>query len=159
IAAAAWAIAWLGARPWLLGRAGQPESPLAQQLLKVQLGFGVAGNVWLIGLALWLVTVAFPETSAWALEAGAPLGWGALVATAAAAIGVRRQQGSVLPLKVLGLIGLAALGLLACSIEGIQPGSAWGYRAVMLGWAGYPLIWVLAVTDWFPRPAGESRAA
>jgi hypothetical protein len=62
-------------------------------------------------------------------------------------------------LKILGLIGLAAIGLLACSIESAWPGKGWGYRAVMLGWAAYPLICVLAVTDWFPRPAGESRTS
>jgi hypothetical protein len=159
VTAAGWAIAWLAARPWLLGRADQPESPLAQPLLKAQLSFGVAGNVGLIGLALWLITVAFPETSAWALEEGSPLGWVALVTTAAAAAGHRLQRRTAISLKVLGLIGLAAIGLLACSIERGWPGDGWGYRTVMLGWAVYPLIWVLAVSDWLPKPAGESLAS
>ena len=45
--------------------------------------------------------------------------------------------------NALGLIGLAAAGLLACTVECLAPG--WGYRTLMLAWAASALAWVAVV--------------
>src|SRR5207302_4759732 len=96
-------------------------------------------------------------------EAGTPLGWLALAATAAAfALAVRRpadlgpwiKSPSLVP-HALGLAGLTTAGLLACSVERLAPG--WGYRTLMLAWGASALAWVaiLGVLARLPAPRGE----
>jgi hypothetical protein len=163
ITAALWAIAWLAVRAGRSGWAGTAgatdpfsESPLARPLLKLQIGLGVAGSAWLIGFALWLAAAFFPRAEAWTLETGSLLGWLALGTSVAAAFLHQLQGRSLVRPLLIGLVVLATIGLLACSVERWRPGEGWAYRTVMLGWAAYPLAWVLAVV-WPARRIVEGR--
>jgi hypothetical protein len=141
-AAGAWAIAWSAVVARFAPRGpGEDDA-----LLAVQVGLTVAGNAVLLGVALWGLTVlppALPDAAltAWITAAGSLAGWVALALTGTAALQrcVQRHP-SLLP-HVVGLIGLAVLGLAACSVEQFLPGG--GYRTVLLGWAGCALVWSL----------------
>jgi hypothetical protein len=173
VTAAIWSIGWLATRSWLfLGgpgsrRAGGPESPLAQPLLTVQVALGLIGNAVLLVGVLWRLVVFYPPIAVAAIqEAASLLGWLALASAATAwglferarllpnRLGETARQGTPaypprppedqsLPLRQAGVVGLAAILLFACNIQTWWPG--WGYRAVMLGWAAYPLAWMIAV--------------
>jgi hypothetical protein len=154
--AAVWAAVWLLVRAWLLGKAEQMESPLAQPLLTAQLGLGALGNILLAASAfsfLMLAQGANAPRSAAIAEIGAPLGWLALFG-AGGAWALRNYQRRSLPLPDFGVLGLAAIVLAACQIESHWPG--FGYRALMIGWAAYPLAWVLFV---FFAPSPPRRFA
>jgi len=71
---------------------------------------------------------------------GSPLGWLALI-TMGSAWALGHYQHRSLPIRDAGVFGLAAIVLLACQIEVHWPG--FGYQTLMLGWAAYPLAWVL----------------
>jgi hypothetical protein len=159
-----WAVAWLvgGGAHKLDAPARDDGYPLLARraYLDVQLGLAALGNAVLLIVALLLL--ALPThgvpVGPWTREAGTPLGWLALAATAAAfALALRRpadlgpwvQAPSLVP-HGLGLIGLATAGLLACGVERLVPG--WGYRTLMLAWAMSALAWVavLGVLARFP---------
>jgi len=117
-------------------------------LLDVQLGLSLAFLGLFLGPAVWLLTMQgpravgvvalYPPSHPWTVAAGTVLGWVAL-ALAAAAVGLRRlPRPGVLWATVHGWPGPAAVALLACAVEGWEPG--WGYRALMLGWAGYAFL-------------------
>jgi hypothetical protein len=170
IGAAVWAMAWLlgrgvrsaGAR----GNEGDSFLPL-RAYMEAQLGLAALGNAVLLGLALVLLTLAPHGAAAgWVHEAGMPLGWLALAITVSAfAVAVRRpavanlgswvRTPSLIP-HALSLVGLAAAGLLACGVERLAPG--WGYRTLMLAWAGSALAWVaiLGVLARLPNRDGEA---
>jgi hypothetical protein len=139
-AAAVWALAW--------SVVGTLLPPLGtSRLLRVQVGMAAAGNIVLIGVALWGLLVLSSDLldealAAWIAAAGSLPGWAALALAGAALLRHCRER---LPAKlpdVAGLLGLAAVGLLACTVERSLPG--WGYRTVLLGWACYALAWSLA---------------
>jgi hypothetical protein len=147
LTAAVWAIAWLTSRRWVATWREGLVAPLAAPLMTVQLGMTIAGNACLLAVGVGLLIVVFPHRPAWIIETGSPLGWLALL-LAVAALAQRRAplwtdliDETSLALAT-GAIGLAGLGLLACSIERGLPG--WGYRALMLGWGGYALLGALA---------------
>lgn len=142
ITAAVWALGWLIIRRVARRRYDLPESRLANPLMVVQIGLAAIGNVILLMSALFVLGLFWPNV-AWSEAAGSWLGWAALgLAAAAGALRGRLRRHRLRP-EIVGLIGLATLGLLACSVESLFPG--WGYRTLMLGWAAYALCVVLAV--------------
>ena len=194
ITAAAWMLAWLAARRWVnvwreaekgdsphlperpegccaqMGTVPffRPASPLsASTLMRLQLAMSIAGNAVLIGAALFVLAFLPPRGQDWTIAAGMPLGWIALVGTVTAGAYRLAQQGRRVPADMIGLIGMTALGLLACTITWLLPvmgfvgeSAVWGYRTLMLGWAIYALLIVLA-TWWvaslqtLPNAKGE----
>ena len=86
VTAAAWALAWLVARHWVNvwrepGRdvsssatIRDAQGTLSSWLMRVQLGMGVAGNVALIGMALWMLTLLHADASRVAGRCGPGLG-------------------------------------------------------------------------------------
>lgn len=154
VLAAVWAGVWLLSRAWLFGRRAEPESPLARPLLTTQLAIGAIGNALLLGVGIWLCLMAQgadvvrSETMG---AIGSPLGWLALGA-ALTAWALRHYQNRSLPLRDSGVFGLAAVLVAACQMGAVWPG--WGYQTLMLGWAAYPLAWVVFV---FYSPSGARR--
>jgi hypothetical protein len=143
VLAAVWAGVWLLTRAWVFGNRHDTESPLAPPLLTVQLALGAIGNALLLGVALWLCVIPqelITSRSVVLGEIGAPFGWLALAA-AGSAWGLRHYQRRSLPLRELGVLGLAAIILAACQVEAHWFGT--GYRALMIGFATYPLLWIL----------------
>jgi hypothetical protein len=138
--AAAWAIAWSAAGTRLARLDAGP-------LLGIQVGMAVAGTAMLLAVGLWGLLLVprslLGETlAAWVPGTGTVAGWAAFVLTGAATVQrCLRQDARQLP-HVVGMLGLAAVGLLGCSVERWAPGA--GYRTVLLGWAGYALAWSLA---------------
>jgi hypothetical protein len=169
LGAGLWALAWIGCglltRPERQRGAPHWRSGLVHGYLEAQLGLGALGNAILLVVALVLLTLplpgavagpapAYPATAAWTGEAGTPLGWLALAMTVIPfALAVRRRGANA-----LGLLGLAAAGLLACGVERLAPG--WGYRTLMLAWAASALAWVavLAVLGRLPGLRDEEGA-
>ena len=155
ITAAAWMLAWLAARRWVnVWREDPrtaPSSSSASTFMHLQLAMSIAGNMLLIGVALFVLAILPPTIQDWTAAAGMPLGWIALVGSVAAAVYRLVQRGRRLSANAIGLIGMTALGLLACTVVWILPvlgvpadGAEWGYRTLMLGWAIYALLIVLA---------------
>jgi hypothetical protein len=142
LTAALWALACLASRPWVAAWREGPTSPLAGPLMTLQIGMSAAANVLLLLVALWLLIIFFPEQTQWTTETGSPLGWIALATATGAGVWRSGFQRSQPYSHFLGLMGMAILGLLACTITGLWP--EWGYRALMLGWAVYTPALVLA---------------
>ncbi|MHB9046607.1 MAG: hypothetical protein ACYC35_11755, partial [Pirellulales bacterium] len=146
ITAAVWAVAWMLSRPWVYAWREEAESSWAGPLMNVQLMMGAIGNIVLLLAALAFLAVFdfFADASLWAREVGSLIGWLALALPVAAAV-LRGVQVSFRPRpNDVGLVGMAVLGLVACSVERLWPGLGWGYRSLMLGWAMYSLLVVLA---------------
>ncbi len=149
--AAIWAIIWLIGRAQVLSRAGRVESILSAQLMRIQLGMASLGNALLLLLAFFLLAVAAGHSHDIVTGAAAPLGWTALGLAVTAAT-LRRWQlrgtiaGRIRP-EVVGLVGMAIIGLVACTVERALPNTYWGFRTLMLGWAMYALS-VVAATWW-----------
>lgn len=159
--AALWLLLWLGLwqrlvppqaqtrrRRWrlmLTGQARLAAAALAAVLLPAVVSLTLAGPAGAAGSG-----ASYPPPSLWTVEAGSPLAWLALLLVVAGGGILGRQQTGGADAWEVGLTGLAAAALLACSVEWAWPG--WGYRALMLGWAGFGLAW--AVT-----PAAEGRRA
>jgi hypothetical protein len=144
--AAAWGIVWLAGRRWLVPEKAK-DVPAAAELLTIQLGMPVAGIAWMLGVALWWLLVALPgdfagEPHAWVEASGSGYGWLALGLTGAAVALRLRQQHGPLPAHLVGALGLAAVGLLGCSVEAISAGG--GYQTVMIGCAASALAWAFA---------------
>ena len=125
IAAACWAIVWLIARRW--ASAWQENSPL----MRLQLGMAAIGNVLFLVPAILLLALQLPLPDwahEWIIAAGAWPGWLALALTVGA--GAYRQYRVGRPAQpfAAGLVGMAALGLLAASVCTLWPGEPeWGY--------------------------------
>jgi hypothetical protein len=142
LVAAVWALAWLFLRDWILARGSPAQTPPVPLLLRIQIGMGVVGNAVIIGGAVALLAILAPMPMAWVEKAGMPLGWTALLTAFAAVIVGRFPERRFMQPWAVGWFGLASLGLVACTVERIFPEHA--YRTLMLGWAAYPLVWVLA---------------
>jgi hypothetical protein len=146
ITAGVWAIVWLVARRFTGVWREDDGKRLPGILMHVQIGMAVAGNAILLGLALVELALFTSSGQAWCVAAGHVIGWTALI-LAVVAIALR---GRLRP-NVAGLVGLSVMGLLACTVRGLAPNfmgqpvdPIWGYRTLMLGWAFYALIVVLA---------------
>ncbi len=145
IAAAVWAILWLLARRAVDVWREETEKQLARVLMNLQIGIAAAGNAVLLGGALFSLTQVPTNSQVWCVAAGRLPGWFALVLPVVAVL----LRGRLRP-NVAGLAGMAVLALLACTVRGIGHiaghaiDPAWGYRTLMLGWAVYSLVVVLA---------------
>ncbi|NQU24237.1 MAG: hypothetical protein HQ567_23390 [Candidatus Nealsonbacteria bacterium] len=170
ITAAVWAGAWLLIRRRLNVWREEPSSHTARVLMNVQLGMTAAGNLLLLGVALFSLAVLYPwdDPLQWTAAAGSPLGWIALVLAGAAYV-LRRGQLSLRPQpQMVGLLGMAVIGLLACTVQWAAStvqwiGPEWGYRTLMLGWAAYSLftvaaIWWVATLRTLPDAHGPPQA-
>jgi hypothetical protein len=147
MAAAVWTLAWLASRAWVEAWQERADSPLAKPLMSVQVGMAAVGSNFFILVALGLLVILFPAQTRWTAEAGSLLGWLAFVSTAAAVTWLQAQRSRVQS-HTIGLLGMAAAGLLACTVAGWRP--AWAYRALMLSWACYTPLLVLAgwISEW-----------
>ncbi|NUQ64794.1 MAG: hypothetical protein HUU20_20215 [Pirellulales bacterium] len=144
ITAAVWAILWLVARRWVdVWREG-PRPDSANALMRVQLAMGVFGNIVLLGPALFALIFYPYHWQAWTMAAGSWVGWIALGLTVAAVVLHQGQAGGKVSPNLAGLVGMTALALLACTVRALMPEPEWGYRTLMLGWAVYSLVTVLA---------------
>lgn len=148
VVASLWAIGWLASARKLFAINGRQEPLHARTLLGVQIGQGLLGNMLLILPAVGMLALfsprAFDEARHWISAAGSPLGWAAfLLATWAGCLG-SWQQGRRVRHESIGVVGLAALGLGACSVAWAGAEEVWTYRALMLGWAFYSLSVVAA---------------
>ena len=109
----------------------------------VRLGNGLLLAPALVTLALWPA-----EWHAWAIRAGSPWGWIALLLALAAVACREAQLGRRLRAQAVGLVGMAAVGLLACTVRAVWPDAPdWAYRTLMLGWATYAVL-VVAASWW-----------
>ncbi len=148
IAAAVWAILWLLARRWLDVWREEANEPLPGILMNMQIGMAAAGNAILLGGALSSLAIVPLGWQRWTIDAGRLPGWFALVLPVVAVV----LRGRLRP-NVAGLVGMAMLGLLACTVRGLDPvwhfpvDPVWGYRTLMLGWAVYALV-VVAAAWW-----------
>jgi hypothetical protein len=157
VQAGVWAGAWLLMRQWIFGHRAEPESPRAQPLLTAQLALGAIGNVLVLGMGFWLCILAHEADTLGAVlmnAIGSPLGWLAL-ASAGTAWGIRHYLNQSMPRGSFGILGLAAVVLVACQIEYFSAG--WGNRALMLGCAAYPLAWILGVSVSATSPRAAVR--
>lgn len=148
ITAAVWAIIWIAARRWVnVWREDNNKNGVI--LMNTQLGMALLGNAILISIAVLEIFIDFSSLS-WAMHAGMPLGWAALLLTAGAGIARRLQSKRHWEPHFVGMMGMAVLALFACTIPNIKlpDGSTldtnWTYRVLMLGWAIYALLVSLA---------------
>jgi hypothetical protein len=144
--AALWAICWLISRRWVAAWRDEPGNPMADPLMIVQVLMAVAAIGVLLAVSssgVVLDTTPNPAIKTCIFETGSLLGWLALLLTFAAASVQSWQRRSEVPLNLVGVAGLGALALLACSVERLAPD--WGYRTLMLGCAGYALSWALTL--------------
>ena len=152
--AAVWAILWLDV-PTTLRRDGKTARrsvmstwPWSEGLMNFQIGIAIIANVVALGTALFILSLYPLSWQSWSVAAGRPLGWIALVLSLAAL----QLRGRLSP-HAVGLSGMALIGLLACTIRGLQAywrldvDPVWGYRTLMLGWAAYAIL-VVAATWW-----------
>jgi hypothetical protein len=147
LGAGLWALAWLLSRPWIAAWRERPAAGFtprshAGTLMLVQLGMALAGNAGLLAGALLDGSGFLLGRSPWAVAAGSPLGWLALL-TALAALAVwcgqRRESAPwALPFAAGTLLPL----LLACAVARAWPDA--GNRALLLSTAAYGLLWALA---------------
>ncbi|MGA2798300.1 MAG: hypothetical protein ABSE63_12020, partial [Thermoguttaceae bacterium] len=147
ITAAVWAFVWLIARRWInVWREGKTET----SLMNVQIGLAILGNVLLVGIAVLEIFLARPVKPEWAMHAGLPLGWCALLFTAGADAYRRLQTRRHWDPNFVGLTGMGVLALLACTVPNIDLPNVinldgtWAYRVLMLGWSIYALLVALA---------------
>jgi hypothetical protein len=140
LGASLWALGWLLARPWVHAWR-EDEAPLAGRLMRVQLGLALGGLFVLAGGAAFAESNWKGTLASWAVEAGTPLGWLAFAAAVVAPIVWLGQRCQPVRWQLLFAEGLVAVTLAAGSIEGLFPGG--GFRSLVLGWAGYLLLWSL----------------
>jgi hypothetical protein len=160
IAAAVWAIVWIASRRFTAAWREVEGKRLPGVLMHIQIGMAVLGNVILLGGAFVDLALFSLDLHAWCIAAGRVVGWVALILPVVAIVIDRRMRPNL-----AGLVGMAAIGLLACTVRGLAPNyfgysvdPAWGYRTLMLGWAIYALIVVLAA--WWAaslRTHGEAQ--
>lgn len=152
ITAAIWTIGWLAARRRALALAGRSESPSSWPLLRLQWAQSALGNLLLLAPAFALVAIDSSlgmgsGVHDWIAAVGSPLGWFTLAVVCATGRLLGWQRGRPLRPEAIGLMGMTALGLVACSVEAVLPGTPWAFRTLMLGWASYALS-VVAATWW-----------
>lgn len=140
LAAGVWALAWLGMRAWLGVWQESGESRWASSLMTMQLALGAIGNTLLITLACAILALLHPWETTWPDAAGNGWGWAAFLSVVAAWV-IRTQQAGRKPRpNTVGVIGLAALGLVACTVQIYY--IDWGSRALMFNWAFYAVALV-----------------
>lgn len=146
IAAALWGMGWLAAAQrfeWLHVRL----APWAGRLFRLQTALGYAGNApsWLLGVSglVMVGRVASPTTAA----IGSPLGWTAFLLALAVGVAQHAAARRWVSAHAVGVAGMAAVGLAACTVQGLWPDAEWGYRVLMLGWAA--LAWLIAAGSWW----------
>ena len=160
IAAAVWALAWLAARKRIEVWRETPGADGPRVLMDLQIGMAWLGNLVLIGLALATLIFVPIGWQVWSIAAGTPLGWIALALPVAAAA----LRGGRLQADAAALLGMAALGLMACTVGGLNSAwdldvnPIWGYRTLMLGWASYAVV-VAAAAWWIASVRTPSGAA
>ena len=138
--------------------------------MNVQLGMAILGNAILIGLAFskYLLTSS-PCQPDWAMHAGLPLGWCALLLTAVTGAYRRFQSKHHWEPHFVGLTGMAVLALFACVIpnivlpDGTTLDGIWAYRVLMFGWSIYALLvalatWWMAAQRTLPDAEGPPQA-
>jgi hypothetical protein len=164
ITAALWGMAWLAVRKWvdIWREESHTEASLfSRTLMDTQLGIGYLGNGVLLLVGLFILTMFHPDLAAWPITAGMPLGWIALALAAAAGTYRNVQNGDRMSLDAIGVMGMAVVGLVACTVRGwtLSDGSPidpnWAYRVLMLGWSGYAVLMTLVA--WWA--AGDNRSA
>jgi hypothetical protein len=164
IAAAGWALLWLVAErrggPW------RDATAAGRELMHVQLALCYSGTGLMLVVALGFLALSWDVGPArqWITAAGSAWGWTALVLTTVAAAVRQALRGRSFRPSAAGLVGMSALGLLACTVYALWPEAPeWGYRTLMLGWGMYALL-VVAVTWWvaslrtFPGAEGPPQA-
>ena len=90
--------------------------------MSVQIGMAVIANALVLGIALLDLAFLPVGWQTWSVTAGGPLGWIALVLPIAAL----QLRGRLRP-QAVGLSGMAVLGLLACTVGGLQ--ASWNWRS------------------------------
>ncbi len=102
--------------------------------MHLQLGMSVAGNAVLIGVALFVLAILPLRSQDWTVAAGMPLGWIALAGSVAAAAhgSWHNEAGDCRPTP-WGLLGMTALGLLACTVRWILPALGFGADSAAVG--------------------------
>jgi hypothetical protein len=131
LTAALWALAWMWSLPWL--------SAAGVRLMTLQIGLALAGQLVLLGRAIFVLGDLSGEWVRWPIAAGGTLGWASLLASLAAPAVWHWRQRRPLPWGWPFLGGLATVGLLACTIERTRPGA--GFYTLLLGWPVYVLLW------------------
>lgn len=162
VASAAWALGWVAGRKFLRLWTEEPEEGLSRALMNVQLAFGYLGNAMCLAPALWglIVWMVNRQPMGVIIANGSWLGWTALALAAAAGAARTRQAGRRVNFDSIGLLGMAVLGLLACTVQRFW--IDWGYRTLMLGWSGYALAaaaaaWGAASLRLIPDAKGRLR--
>jgi len=113
--------------------------------MRLQLAIGQAAGGLVLVPALALLVLVPTVRHGWTVAAGSVLGWIALVSVTAVTVYRQAQLRRPIRPQVAGVVGMAGLGLLACTVSGLWPDAPeWGYRTLMLGWAVYALLVVLA---------------
>jgi hypothetical protein len=148
IGMAVWALAWMLVRQRLFSEARPFGDLRPSKLFNIHIGLCVA----LLGLvvipALWLLTLRgasqtarvalYPPAHAWTIAAGTGLGLAALILVSLPVRLRRLHEPRELSLFSSDWLDVSALAVFACTVERLAPG--WGYRALMLGWAGYAAV-------------------
>jgi len=184
ITAAVWAGVWLAGRRfvsvWHKGRAthfrppqtehehtADPASPGAgrrDRLLGAQIWLGAGGMGALLVPAVLQLVLRPDHQGVWLTTAGRWPSWLALVLLVAVGIWHGRVLGRHLSPRFVGLAGMAAVALAACTLPALPARwhleVQWGYRALMLGWAAF--AWFIVLGMWWAatvRTAGSSSRA
>lgn len=138
LAAAMWAMAWLWARQ-TFGLWREEEDKRAAVPMTVQLALACFGSAVPLGLGLFGLLAGHLERVPFA-AIGSALGWTALLVTAGAGLLRTLLAGRRPSLHFAAVVALAVVAMLACTIEGRHPDSAWSYRTLMLGCAALSLV-------------------
>jgi hypothetical protein len=149
LAEALWALGWLLSRRWVAAWR-EAGTPTARPLMLLQSGLACAGLFLLLAGSVLNPLNLTEGLQPWAVETGSPLGW-LVLGSALAAPAVRaRQLQNPPPWWGICAGSLAALSLMACSVERLWPGA--GYPVLVLAWAAHPLLWSLAALAERSRP-------
>jgi hypothetical protein len=142
VTTALWGLCWMVLRRWVYAWREVYIAPQAGVLMRLQVGLAALGTAWLLATSLWLL--AFAQSSYWRTiaETGSPLGWLATLLTLIALVYRHHQAGTAPHRHGLGLAGVLLLGLIACSVAALIPD--WGFRTLMLAWAGFTPALVIA---------------
>ena len=145
LTAALWVLAWIMSLPWLRIVYGASESsegipsPLGLQLMLLLIGLALGGQLIVLGRAVFFQADWTGSLTTWATAAGSSLGWASLLASLAALMLWYRQQTQRMSWGWLFAGGLAAVSLLACTVERSWPGA--GIYFLLMGWPVYVLLW------------------
>ena len=111
-------------------------------LMTAQLGIPAVGKTILLLTAL--AAIGLQAALPFVRQIGSAWGWTVLVLAVAAWVIRSKQAARGLRPEVIGLVGMAVIGLLACSLS--YRGLRWAYISLMIGWAMYSLT--VAAATW-----------